>query len=598
MSEIRSVEFRVYLEGVLLPEDAVQAVELQVRPGQPKSFQVMLPPFALGIVKQIRPRTHIAVFFKDELGEDFDTSWKLWAEGEVTGYRFAKRASGSINVVLMTEGIENYWAYTYALHFQSAKSLSGSNLHDNKVLFGTAGRVLTVDFPASDNPIPLQTSILSAIGAAPDTRFPELFIDLFKGIEDLSPFFAAAEGRLRIGDRLSFVKDDEVQQLIDATAVRDLLSRTFSAYPQDSRLISIMQALMANVHYGYQTVPIPPFISGRPAEFIVKPDLPFIAPPRCNVIFPGQMSSFAFKRDFLEEPTRARISLPVGVGPDDGTMLRKHFYAPGEMQGVVQSVKDTEGEAPNIEALLMTGDDLREESREDIKGVIPLVSVFPSYEMLTLGGTSEDARDEYFSQLTDYNLQLAQHQGRVMEITGPFNPMVVCGFPGLVVMGHGVIFGTIQSVSHSLHAGGGSSTKMLLTHCREEDLSQLRAPRWKNAKFADRDQLDQTYAELLGQDHGSIMRPVQGLSELLDTQFRSQTVAAQRLQQAHAGALDQQAFEREYTRRSITRRPDLMGFLKATRNGQDYTGGAFRPEWATAARLVARELAQRVQDAT
>lgn len=596
MSEVRSVDFRVYLEGVLLPEGAVQAVELQVVPGQPKSFQVMLPPFELGILRQIRPRTHIAVFFRDATEPALESEWKLWAEGEITGYRFAKRASGSMSVVLVTEGIENYWAYTYAMHFQSAKSLSGSNLHDNKTIFGTAGRVLTIDFPASDNPIPLQASVLSAIGAAPDARFPELFVDLFQGVRGLSAFFRRADDRLGLGRRLSFVPDAEVQSLVDANAVASLLDRTFSGHPQDARLISIMQALMANVHYGYQTVAIPPFIDGRPAEFIIKPDLPFIAPPRCNVIFPGMMDTFSFSRQYLQEPTRARISMPVGVG--GGSQFRKHYFAPAEMQAVVQGVQASEGEAPNIEALLMSGDGLREESREDIKGVIPLVSVFPSFEMLTLGGTSEAARDEYFSQVTDYNLQLAQHAGRVMQITGPFNPMVVCGFPGVVVMEHGVVFGTIQQVSHSLHSAGAPTTQYVMTHCRDEDLSTLRAPRWKNARFADRSQVDQTYADLLGAGHGSILRPVQGLSDLLDAQFRSQTVAAQRLQQAHAAAVDQQAFEREYTRRPITRLGDLFGFLRGNRVGQDYRGGAFRDEWAAAARLVAKQLTQRVQDAT
>lgn len=587
----------MYLEGVALPPGSVSAIELQVVPGAPKQFQVMLPAFKLQTAKQIRPRTHIVVFFRDATEDAYETSWKLWAEGEVVGYSYNKRASGAVNLVLTVEGIENYWSYTYALHFQDAKSLSGSNLHDAQVVFGTAGRVLTLDFPASDNPIPLQKTILAAIGASEDARFPELFRDLFAGIERLSPFFQAASQRLSLGRRLSFVKDDEVQALVSAKAVSSLLDRTFSGYPQDATLMSIMQALMSNVYYGYQTLVIPPFVSGRPAEFLFKPDLPFIAPPRCNAIFADQVSSFSFGRRYLSEPTRARFSLPVSGLSGGTSLIQKHYYSPPEMEAVVRQVSKNEGDGPNIDGLLMSGDGLREESREDVKGVLPMISSFESFELLTMGD-DETERDQYFSQITEYNLQLAQHAPRVMQVDGPFNPMLVCGFPAVVLTSHGVIFGTIQTLSHSLHSGGNATTSVTLSHCREEDLSTLRPPRWKNARYTDRKQIDQTYADLLGVGHGSIMQAVDGVSPKLNVQFKSQTVAAQRLMEEYQASGDRAAFVRSYTKRSLTTLPDLFGFLRANRSGRDYVGGPFRDAWAASARLVARELSQLVQDAT
>jgi hypothetical protein len=598
LSEIRTLSFRVYLEGVLLPEGAIAAAQIQVAPGSPKAFQISLPPLPLSLAKRIRPRTHVAVFYNDSLGDVTDTAWKLWAEGEILGYSFQKAAHGSIRTVLRMEGIENYWQYTYALHFQSAKSLGGSNFHDAEIIMGTAGRVLTLDFPAGANPINVQNQVLSAIDAPEDTPFPELFVRLFRSIETLNQFFADSSERLRIGDRLSWVSDDDIERLIPAKTVSALMGRSFSQSPSDARLISIMQSLMANVHYGYQTIAMPPFVDGRPAEFLIKPDVPFIAPPRCNVLFPGRTSSFTFQRSYLAEPTRARFSLSVGMRPGADRQFRQHYYAPEQMEDVVNTVLSTDGEPRNIEAIQLSGDDLDEESREDIKGVIPLVSVIPTFDSIVLGGeVGEDERKEYFSALTAYNLKLAQHAPRVLTMSGPFNPYVVCGLPGVLLTEQGAIFGNIQSVTHSAHSAGVPKTNVVMTHCREEDLSSLREPVWKNSRYTDREQIDTTYASLLGDGHASMLAPVTALADVLDTRSVDQAVAGQRLIEAYAAARDKESFEEVYTRRSITTLVDLFGFLKAERIGQNYQGKAFREEWAAVAREVALNLTQTVQDA-
>lgn len=597
MSEIRSIEFRVYLEGVLLPENIVSAAEVHVRPGQPKSFQVSLPALPLSLVRRIRPRTHVAVFFRDGLEEGADP-WKLWAEGEFVGYGFQKSATGSIRTILAMEGIENYWRYTYAMHFQEAKSIGTSSFHDAEIVLGTAGRVLTLQMPEGGNVINVQTQVLAAIDEAADTPFPELFVKLFRSIRDLNAFFQSATDRLRLEDRFSFVPDDEVAQLIPAQSLSALMGRAFTSHPADATLLSIMQALMGNVHYGYQTVTFPPFVDGRPAEFLVKPDVPFVAPPRCNVIFPGRTTSFSFQRAYLSEPTRARMSLSVTRSPDGDRNFRLHFYAPEQMEGVVQEVLSTDGAPRNIEALQMSGDDVDDESREDIKGVIPLVSNIPLFELNVLSAeTTEAERKAYFSGLTNYNLKLAQHGPRGLSVSGPFNPYLVCGLPGALLTEQGVIFGNIQSVSHSVHSSGAPQTSVVMTHCRDEDLSELQEPVWKNERYTDRDRLDETYATLLGEGHASILAPVSGLGELLATRFRDQALAAERLLDTYRSTEVKESFEEAYTRRSIVRLKELFGFLKATLVGQNYQGGPFRGEWSAVAREVASHLSQVVQDA-
>jgi hypothetical protein len=290
--------------------------------------------------------------------------------------------------------------------------------------------------------------------------------------------------------------------------------------------------------------------------------------------------------------------LPVGVDPESDEMSRQHFYAPEQMEAIAREFLAAEGQARNIDGLQMSGDDVAEESREDIKGVLPLISNLQVFDNLVLGGeVADDERKSYFSELADHGLKLAQHAPRVVRTSGRFNPALVCGLPGVFLMEHGVVFGNIQSVDHAIHSGGTATTSCVMTHCRDEDLSDLREPVWKNARYTDPKQLDETYATLLGDGHASILAPISGLGTLLEAGFSDQTLAAQRLFEAYASSGDKEAFEAGYTDRSMVRLDELFRFLRASPVGQNYRGGPFREEWAAVAQEVAANLAEPVRDA-
>lgn len=595
MARIRELELQVYLEGVLLPARPVGSV-IRVQANAPKQISLTLPPFALDIAEKLRPRTHCLILWREGPQDDTSAaSWKLWAEAEFVGLRYQKSAAGEFSLVLDLEGIENYWRYSYAILFQSHKSLSGTNLHDSTVVFGTAGNIRTIDFPGGSNPIPLQTEIAQLFNKDPaDVTFPEVFRDLFVGVEDLNAFFGAASDRLRLADRLNFVPDAEISTLARAQNLARLVEDTFTQHPRGASLLEIMGALMGNAHYGYQSVAFPSFIDDRFSEFLLKPDVPFVAPPRCNVIFPGQIRSLSYERQMLQEPTRMRFSLPVAVDSQDAN-LRRHYYAPDAMERIVEEVRDNDAEL-NIENLLLVEDDgVVDESREDIKGVLPSVSNFPAFEALTLADTEVD-RDEYFAGLTQYQLALQQLAPRTLRVTGPFNPHLVCGFPALVIAEHGVFIGNVVTVTHQGYVETVPTTTAVLSHVRQSDVSDLTEPLWKNARYTDKDQLDDTYAALLGQGMTSILAPTAEFGAALSTRSSSQTAAARRIRQSHADATDKAGFERGYSQRSLTTFADVLRFLRAERIGQDLTGRTFRPDWVAPVREVVAALRNRVQD--
>jgi len=596
MTRIRELEFKVYLEGVLLPAKPIGSV-IRVAPNAPKMISLSLPPFTLKLAEALLPRTHCLIFWREGPRDDqSEASWKLWCEAEYTGMRYLKSGDGNFTLVLDLQGMENYWQYTYAINFQSAKSLSATNLHDSKVIMGTTGNIKTIEMPGGANPVPLQTEIGALFGKDPDQiTFPEVFVDLFKGVKDLNAFFRAATERLRLEDRFSFVADAEVAKLTTAQNIRRLTEDTFTQHPRGASLIEIMSALMANAHYGYQSVPFPPYLGDHLGEFMIKPSVPFVAPPRCNVIFPGQIQSMKYGRQLLAEPTRARFSLPVGVDSNDQN-TRRHYYAPEQMERIVELVKDSESEL-NVENLLLTEaqDGVDAESREDIKGVIPMVSNFPSFEALTLADT-EVERDEYFAGLTNYQLQLAQHAPRTLTVRGPLNPYVVCGFPALVVADHGVFIGNVVSVTHQAYAGAAPTTSIEMSHARQGDITDLQEPIWKNDRYTDMKRLDDTYGELLGGGMTSILAATAQFGAALSARSKSQVAAAERIRRAHQDSQDAAGFERGYSERPIATFLDVLSFLKAQRVGRDLTGATFRSAHAAPARALATALTSVVQD--
>lgn len=595
MANIENIEFKVYLEGVEIPARPSGAA-VSITPNAPVQFQVLFPPVEFEVVKKIKERTHVAVFFRVGSHEtENPRDWQLLGEGEYVGYGFSKGAGGSMGTALRFVGLENYWQTIYAMHFQSMKGAASTAFCEAELVFGTGATIVTASLGEGINPIPLQQELRSQLGIK-STTVPEFFVDLLKAMEKKNAFFGAAAKRLKLNERIMAAKDDDIQKLVQLNQLLNLIDGVFSQRPQDAKLLDILSALMSPVHYGYQVLPFPGYIGKQLRTLWLKPDLPFVAPPRCNVIFPGSMESFEFNRDYLSEPTRLRLSLPVVANDGGDSLLRQHFYAPQQMQQVADKVKLMPQGERNIEAIQISDPATRRESREDVKGVIPQVATLPSFDALTLGTTDVNVRNKYYSGLAEYELLLAQHAPRTMRISGRFMPNLVCGLPAVVIMQHGVVLGTIESLSHQIYPDGHPSTLIGLSTCREEDLSGVQNPIWKNTRFTDISKVDATYEELLGVK--SVMAPSADEGSILGVHFKDQMTAAKAIRQAYSVAFDADAFEKRFTKRPIATEEETFRFLGAAKSGRDYVGAPFRAEWVTQAREFAQALQNQIQDAT
>lgn len=590
MARPRAISFRVYFEGILLPCQVVTA-QVQMSPFVPLQAAISIPPIDMAVISKLRVRTHVAVFFRQEGG--VDAEWRLLFDGEYVGFGVSRAAGSSMSMDLYIEGIDTYWWNTYALHFQAAASIASSNAFDAKLVFGIDGSQTRIVDSQGRSPIPLESDIQRIVGGT-DAHFPDLFAQLLKYVPKLSEFFRLADGRLRFSDRLAFVPDDEIVNLVKNEQAAEIFGAAFNQAPQDSRLMSILQSMMGNLFYVYQTIATPGIVDGVLKQFLLMPHIPELAPPRCNVIFPSKNANWSFRRMFLEEPTRGRFSMPPITGGGDRSW-EMHYYAPRQMEAIARQVMA--GGEVTIDGLILSDPSLPLESREDIKGVIPKIETFQGYEALASGIANPDERDKYFSNLSERELVLAQHRGRVMQQQGPFNPYVLPGFPGVLIDKRAIVLGNVTSVSHSFTASGAATTQVVMDTCREnEDLGALQRPVWQNARFADPARIGSTYASLLGKGHGSILDPFNG--PVVVNANQSQVAAAKALRSVYDSTIAQEAFEEAYTRREIAGLDAYFHFVRARSSGDQYVGGPIRADWQGPVRDVVTELGSVVKDAS
>lgn len=162
---------------------------------------------------------------------------------------------------------------------------------------------------------------------------------------------------------------------------------------------------------------------------IFRPDCFFAAAPRCNVLFPEQYTQFQYSRNFLQETTRLRLSVDWLFGGDSGGLLAEYHFAPStiDLQKVAKK-QDNFG----IRALLPW---------EIYSGILPKFESI--HEMNYVAGQGERARGikgnikgastNYAQRTANFNYLKYRFAARTCEISGKFNPFLVCGFPGVVV---------------------------------------------------------------------------------------------------------------------------------------------------------------------
>jgi len=156
---------------------------------------------------------------------------------------------------------------------------------------------------------------------------------------------------------------------------------------------------------------------------VITPELYFVAPPACNVIFPEQRTSFSYTRNFLQEITRLQITMHDKAQQAysyDPFGSNKHvYYAPNVQE-------------PESKRLLS---DTKKGTRvlmphEIYSGIIPSLQQLAG---LNVYATNPDSSSGYLQRVANFVFFKNRFASRTINLTSAFNPYLATGFPAMVV---------------------------------------------------------------------------------------------------------------------------------------------------------------------
>ena len=157
-------------------------------------------------------------------------------------------------------------------------------------------------------------------------------------------------------------------------------------------------------------------------QHILRPDIWFGAPPRCNVLFPEDYDSISYQRMFLQEPTRLLLKTNDEFFGED-FLFDKIYFAPQ-----TGSVKQNQARMRDM----MRGDLL---DHELFTGILPVFEKSGEFNVFaSKSGSQKQYKKVGFAQRSANFLYFKyRFNSRRMRVSGKFNPFIACGFPGLII---------------------------------------------------------------------------------------------------------------------------------------------------------------------
>jgi len=156
---------------------------------------------------------------------------------------------------------------------------------------------------------------------------------------------------------------------------------------------------------------------------ILRPDIWFVPPPRCNVLFPELYSSFSWSRNFLREVSRLELQTTHEILGDDA-LFNQRYYAPN-VEDMRNGLKLS---SRKFGRLIMR--------HELMTGIIPMFEKLSEANIYSMKGRKvkhKGAPVSYAQRAVNFQYFKHRFASRQMQCQGRFNPWFVPGFPGLII---------------------------------------------------------------------------------------------------------------------------------------------------------------------
>jgi hypothetical protein len=174
------------------------------------------------------------------------------------------------------------------------------------------------------------------------------------------------------------------------------------------------------------TIPLKQIEPARLVQQILRPDIWFGSPPRCNVLFPDMYEQLSYRRAFLQEPTRFLLKTNDEFFGEDFLFDRFYF-------------------APQAGSLKKTKARLRDVLKNDVldhelfTGILPVFEKMGEFNVFAARSNRGQKVDGKVTKVSfaqrSANFIYFKHRfnARQFQVNGRFNPYVAVGFPGVVI---------------------------------------------------------------------------------------------------------------------------------------------------------------------
>ena len=227
---------------------------------------------------------------------------------------------------------------------------------------------------------------------------------------------------------------------------------------------------------------------------IFRPDVWFVMPPVCNVIFPEECVNVNYTRQMMRETTRLQLQTFSGLLNSDGAsgasqqLIERYYFAPAliDVGGALTPSLPEELGKSSSSALTASF-----YAHEKFTGIVPKIERIADTAFYAAGeiaagnsGFNRNALqvptiEQYAQRVALFNLLRNRYMARQAGVTGRFMPRLVAGFPALIVNRppstrtedptH--FIGLISSLSHTLSQDGGNTT-VNLSYARPHTIVQ------------------------------------------------------------------------------------------------------------------------------
>jgi hypothetical protein len=521
---VESKRFRVFLEGVLVPYCSAISIRSNLDNGISASVDIPADEdFFTRFVPGTRVVAFVDI--SDEIGEEKE-HFALLFDGECQDIAFSESGSGTsqLTYTLVCRSFSAYCqeALFYFLFAAEADTkatvLPFSNFKSGSPPATVSGPLITDSGTDKKYPNNRPTDLMADLffsksvgndkykkvrptGFKPDDNGMETlmenllyffaYVDVQKGFKQgVMKIFRAIFESHKMRKKV-FIVDDEVVQaglldkkngsMFQASEVLRVVDEKFEGVAEKNQpfvdfilsmlaqpayggsFADILKIAMHHAHYFLAEHPMPPMVENiGPNNYFLKPNMFFVPPPTCNVIFPCDYDQRTMQRSHSIEPTRGTVHFSPYVSE-----------AVINQTGTINETRPAQVYAKKGGGLIGTKEIVDPSSHQEIeklKGVKSFILQNTSFAGLISALSVEEAQQDNFYRLNKILLERklgeAAFRGRSCSLPRMrFSPSLIIGSTCSVI-GNGVMcLGVIEQIDHVLSVNS-ASTNVNISFCR------------------------------------------------------------------------------------------------------------------------------------